>query len=305
MANNGRMTRSNAPRVLQLGLDAIIDQEGKDYKGMGDSLFQEVSTEKAYYEFMQMAGTGIATDLGEGEAISYDSMDQHFVFRIPVVNVEKSMRISRNAIKDNLYEAWLPQMARQQLKSLAHTRDIKQANILNRAFTVGVTYGDGSVLCSTSHALQSGGTTSNRLAVDADLSEDSLEAMSILVDGILNDDGLVSQFETQDLWVPTALKFEATRIVKNADRPATADRDINAMYSQGTIKNIRVWKRLTDSDSYFVTTDAEMGLLMVRREGIFTQSSQDPYTFDTILSACERYQPSVGDFRKVVGTPGA
>lgn len=305
MANNGRITRGSIPRALQYGLDVIIDQNGKDYKGVGDSLFQDVSTEKGYWEMMQLAGMGVAGLLGEGDAITYDSIDQHFVFRVPVQTIEKSARITRNAIKDNVYENLMPRIAREQLKALSHARDINQSNILNRAFTSGYVYGDGLVLCSTAHTLQTGSTSSNRLAADTDFSEDALESMSILVDNFLNDDGLVSMYESKTLVYPTALKFEVSRVIHNPYRPATADRDINASYRAGVVKDDKMWKRLSDSDAYFLTTNAEYGLVMVRREGIFTQSSQDPYTFDTIVSAAERYWPSVGDWRCVVGTPGA
>lgn len=305
MANASRITRNNIPRFLQYGLDLTLDQNKHVYKGVGDQIFQEVTTEKGYWEMMQLAGMGVASELGEGDAITYDSIDQHFVFRVPVKTVEKSARITRNALKDNVYENLLPRIAKEQLKALAHARDINQGNILNRAFTSGYTYGDGSLLCVTDHALQTGETSSNKLAVNADLSEDSIENMSILIDGMKNDDGLVSMYESKSLIIPKELKFEAQRIVNNPMRPGTADRDINASNQLGIVKNTIMWKRLTDVDAYFLTTDAEYGLVMVRREGIYTQSSQDPYTFDTILSAAERYWPSVGDWRCIVGTPGA
>src|SRR5690606_8136068 len=106
------------------------------------------------------------------------------------------------------------------------------------------------------------------------------------------------------LIVPTALRFEAIRIARNSDRPATADRDINALYSEGSVKQIHVWKRLTDTDAFYVTTNAENGLMTVRREGIFTQSSQDFDTYDSKLTAAERYAVSVGDHRCIVKSPG-
>ncbi len=305
MANASRITRGNISRALQYGLDTIIDQNGKDYTGEGDALFETVKTEKAYWEMMQLSGMGVASELNEGEAISYDSVDQHFVFRVPVRTLSKSCRITENMIDDNVYEDIMPRLGRELLKALSHARDINQANILNRAFTSGYTFGDGLVLCSTAHTLQAGGTSSNRLAADTDLSEDALESMKILVDGMLNGDGLKSMYTTRKLIVPSALQFEADRIVYNPMRPATADRDINAMYRRGTISDVVVWKRLSDSDAYFVTTDAEYGLVMVRRKGIYTKESQDPYTHDTILTAKERYWPSVGDWRCIVGTPGA
>jgi len=304
MANNGRMTRGSLPRTLQYGLDKIIDQEGKSYKGKGDEIFTEVMTDKGFYEIMQLAGMGMAAQKGEGESITFDSVDQSWVYRIPVFTYEKSARITREMIKDNVYENLLPRIAREQLKALAHARDTVQANILNRSETSGYTYGDGKVLCATDHPTQAGPVNVNLLSPAVDLSEDALEQLVYLVDNFVNDDGLLSEYETKDLIVPTQLRFEAVRILRNSDRPATADRDINAMYSEGSVKKLHVWKRLTDTDAFYVTTNADNGLLTVRREGIFTQSTQDSDTYDTKLTAAERYACSVGDHRCIVKSAG-
>lgn len=305
MANNGRITRASNPRALQLGLDKILDQMGKDYQGLGDRIFQEIKTDKAFFEIMQQAGMGIAARKGEGEVIDWDSIDQSWVFRVPVNTYQKSSRITREGLRDNKYEALLPKMAKQQVRGLAHARDIEQARILNQAFTGGVTYGDGSVACSTTHATQSGQTNSNRLTVDADLSEESLENSVLLIDNFILDEGLQSDYTPKRLIVPTALRFEAKRILKNPMRPGTADRDINVLNMEGDIPEIVVWKRLSDTDAFFVQTDADEGLILVRREGIFTMEGKDFETYDSKLTAAESYAVSVGDHRCIVGTPGA
>jgi hypothetical protein len=302
MANGSRITRGSIPRALQYGLDKIIDQEGKSYKGLGDRIFQEVKTDKSYYESMQMAGMGVAGELGEGDAITYDSVDQSWVFRIPVRTFEKSARITRNMIKDNVYENLLPRIAREQLKALAQARDISQAAVLNGAFG-STTYGDGKKLCASDHPLQAGGTNSNVLATD--LSEESLEAAVLAIDAFKNDDGLLSDYVPRRLIVPSALRFEAKRVLKNENRPGTADRDINVLNMEGDIPEIVVWKRISDSDSYFIQTNAEEGLITIRREGVFTSSAQDFETYDTKLTAAERYANSVGDHRNIIGSPGA
>lgn len=305
MANTSRITRGSAPRVLQLGLDKQLDDLKHAYVGKGDAIFESRKTDKAYYEMMKLAGMGVASLKGEGEAITYDSVDQNWVFRTPVFTYEKSARITREMIKDNLYEDLLPRIAKEQMKAINTNRDILQANILNRAETSGVTYGDGIVLLSVSHPLQAGGLNANKSSSDQDLSEDSLEALKIVADNMKNDDGILGDYEPQDLIIPPALQFEAHRILKSMGRVATADNDANALKDMGVIRNVIVWKRLTDTDAFFLTTNCEDGLILVRREGIYTQTSQDPFTFDTILSACERFAVTVGKHQAIVGSMGA
>lgn len=305
MANTSRITRASAPRVLQLGLDKILDDLKDVYKGPGDSIFTAQMTDKAYLEIMKMAGMGLASVKGEGEPISFDSVDQAWIYTLPIITYEKSARITWEAVEDNLYEDYLPRIAREQTKAIDTSRDTIEANVFNNAFTAGVTYGDGSVLCSTTHALQSGGTNSNRLTVDSDISEDSIESAKLLADAMVNDDGILGDYELQDLLIPSTLQFEAHRILKSMTRVGTADHDANALKDMGIIKNIILWKRLTDTDAFFLTTNCEDGLILARRKALFTKSSMDPHTFDTLLSAAERYAVGVGKHQCVIGTPGA
>lgn len=305
MAGSSRITRAQAPRVLQLGLDRILDDVKDVYKGPGDKLFTSVSTKKAYYEMMKMSGVGLAAEKGEGSAIQYGSRDQAWVYTMPIVTYEKSVRITYEAIEDNLYENQLSECGREIQKAIDSSRDTVQAGIFNDAFTSGVTYGDGSVYSSTSHTLQSGDTNSNRLATNSDLSEDSLEAMKILVDAMKNDDGILGDYETKDLLIHPSNQFESHRILKSMGRVSSADNDTNALKDMGIVRNVVVWKRLADSDAFFLTTNCENGLILARRQGVMTRSAQDPYTFDSIVTGFERYAVGVGKHQSMVATPGA
>lgn len=305
MANNSRIVRGNIQRMLQYGLDEIIDQNGREYRGEGSKIFKEVSTDKAWYEVMQLAGVGMAGRKDEGAHIQLDSIDQHWVFRQPVYTYQKGVRITEEAQEDNVYENMMPRISKEIYKSLMIARDQQMANILNYSFTDGPTYGDGKVAIATDHPVQAGGTNSNRLAVDEDLSEAAIENLKLLCDGMVNDDGQLSDYSLDKLIVPSALQFEARRILKSDLRYATSDNDANILRMEGVIKSIIDWKRLSDSDAYFCTTDAEYGLCFIRRRGVYTTESVDPYNGDKIVSGKERYQPSLIDHRGLVGCPGA
>jgi hypothetical protein len=305
MANSSRITRGQAPRALQLGLDRILSDLANVYKGPGDSIFKSVATKKAYLEIMKMAGMGPAARKGEGETISYDSRDQAWVYQFPIVTYEKSARVTMEAIEDNQYEDQLPEIGKELMKSIDVARDTIEANVFNNAFAASVTYGDGSVLCATSHALQAGGTSSNRLAVDSDLSEDSLESMKILADAMKNDDGILGDYDLQDLLVHPSNQFEAHRILKSMGRVNVPDNDANALRDMGVIRSIISWRRLTDSDAFFATTNCDNGLILARRKNVVTRSYQEDNTYDTVLTAHERYAVGVGKWQSVIGTPGA
>lgn len=306
MANTGRHTTGSIPRALQYGVDDFVKHFNKVYGNVGEMIFtKKDSNEKGFYESVILAGMGEASRKGEGAPISYDSIDQESNTRWAIHTYVKAARLTMESIEDNVYQDLLPMYSKEIAKSLVYTKDEKRAEILNNAITSGETGPDGKVLIATDHPLQAGGTSANRAATDADFSEDALEQMVILIDKFLNPDGLKSMYNAKYLVIPTDLKYEACRVMKNKDRPATAERDINAIYQRGDILDYLVWKRISDTDSWFVTTDAEDSLVEVSRKGLQRQEHTDPYTFDLIISIYERYRMLFNDWRGIAGSFGA
>lgn len=306
MANSGRHTTGSIPRSLQYGVDDFVKHFNNVYGNVGEKLFSKKDpNSKGFYESVTLAGMGEAARKGEGAAIQYDSIDQESNTRWAIHTYVKAARLTMESIEDNVYQDLLPMYAKEIAKSLVYTKDEKRAEILNNATTAGQTGPDGKTLLATDHPLQAGGTSSNRLGTDADLSEDSLESMIILVDGFLNPDGLKSMYNSKYLVVPTALQFEACRILKSKLQTGTANNDINAINHRGDIQDYMVWKRLSDSDQWFVTTDCDDSLIEVSRKGLQRQEHNDPYTFDLIISIYERYRMLFNDWRGIAGSPGA
>lgn len=305
MANTGRITTGSIPRALQMGVDDWISHLNKTYQNVGQRLFTQADSHgKGFYEAVSLAGMGAASMKGEGSPISYDSLDQEFNKRWSVYTWVKAARMTMEAIDDNVYQDILPKVAKELAKSLVYTKDLKRAEIFNNAITSGETGPDGKVLIATDHPLQAGGTSANRAATDADFSEDALENMIILIDAFLNPDGLKSMYSAKYLVVHPQLQFEACRILESKLRPGSAENDINAINAKGIIDDYVVWKHLSDTDSWFVTTDAEDSLIEVNRKGIQRQEHNDPYTFDTIISFHERYRMLFNDWRGIAGSFG-
>lgn len=305
MANSGRMTTGSIPRALQYGVDDFVEHLNKTYQAVGKRLFSEKSSNgKGFYEAVTLAGMGKANIKGEGAAISYDTMDQESNTRWAVYTMVKAARMTMEAMDDNVYQDILPKIAKEIAKSLVYTKDVKRAEIFNNAITAGETGPDGQVLISTAHPLQAGGTSANRASTDADFSEDALEQMLILIDNFRNPDGLKSMYNAKYLVVPTELQFEACRVLDSKLRPGSANNDINAINNKGILDDYIVWKHLSDTDSWFVTTDADDSLVEVNRAGIQRKEHNDPYTFDMIISFYERYRMLFNDWRGIAGSFG-
>jgi hypothetical protein len=189
---------------------------------------------------------------------------------------------------------------------MANTKQVKAAAVLNNAFNSSFTGGDGKELIATDHPLANGGTFSNELATAADLNETSLEQSLIDIAAFVDERGLRIAIQGRKLIVPKELQFTAERILKTPLRTATADNDINAIKNMGMIpEGYRVNHFLTDTDAFFIMTDAPNGLKHFVRSPIKTAIEGDFDTGNVRFKARERYVFGFSDPRGIFGSPGA
>ena len=185
---------------------------------------------------------------------------------------------------------------------MAHTKQVKAANVLNNGQKAGVLGGDGVPLISNAHPLATGGTFSNVLAVAADLNETSLEQSLIDIAGFVDERGLRIATTGRKMIIPKELQFTAERIMKSPMRTSTADNDINAVRSMGMVPEGYVVNNfLTDTDSYFLLTDVPNGFKQFVRAPIKTAMEGDFDTGNVRFKARERYSFGFSDPRCVFG----
>jgi hypothetical protein len=166
--------------------------------------------------------------------------------------------ITHEAIKDNLYEQIGTKRTGNLAFSLLQTKENVVANIYNRAFNSSYVGGDGKTLIATDHPTLAG-TASNKLTTDADMSEASLEDLSIQLMNATNSRGMKIALMSKTLIVPPALAFEATRILKSTGQNDSANNAVNALRSMGYYTDVVVNPYLTDADAYFIRTNAPEG----------------------------------------------
>jgi hypothetical protein len=173
--------------------------------------------------------------------------------------------VTREAIADNQYKSKALRGTRDLAFSFRQTKENVAANVYNRAFNSSYTGGDGSILCVSTHATIAG-NQSNVLGASADLSEASLEDMCVAIMNATNERGLKVSLMPKSLVIPTALAFEAARILKSQGQNDTANNAINALRSMGLFTDgPKVNHYLTDTDAWFVRTNAPNGLKLFER----------------------------------------
>lgn len=273
----GVITRGSNPKLLWPGLNAVWGLAYNEYPEEWRQCYELATSTQTYEEDVAMTGFGLAPMKGEGEGLQYDETKQSFVSRYTHLAYSLGYIITREEMADNLYGKVGTQRTQNLASSMRRTKEIVGANVFNRAFSSSYKGGDGVSLINTAHPIE-GGTFSNRLAFDADLSEASLEQMVIDIGEAVDNRGIIIHLRPKKLLIPNALRYDAKRILGNPQRPATADRDINALYQYGDIPTFAINHWLTDSDAWFVLTDCNYGLRHFERQTPKFESDND---FDT------------------------
>lgn len=301
----GVMNRNLFRKQLQLGLNAVFGMKYKDYPEMWRDLFDIVTADKAVEEQVQEMGLGAGRVKAEGAGVAYDSGKELWFSRFEAETIALAFAITEEAEEDGLYGSIGSKYAKSLARSMQYTKEIKGASILNNGFDSNHAGGDGQALFSTAHPLGAGGTASNTLSTPADLSETSLEALSIQVDGTTDDRGIPAMLRIKKLVIPKELKFVAERLLAGTERPGTADRDINAMNKMGTIPDWSVNLFFTDPNAFFLKTDADGGLQHFKRKALSRGIEGDFETGNMRYKARERYVFGWHDWRGAFGSPGA
>ena len=300
------ISRSQLVKELEPGLNALFGLEYNRYENEHAEIFATESSDRAFEEEVMLSGFGSAPVKTEGSGVTFDQATESFTARYTHETIAMAFAITEEAIEDNLYDRLAGRYTRALARSMANTKQVKAANVLNNAFDSNFAGGDGKALCDEEHPLASGGVLRNELSTASDLSETSLEQAMIDIAAFVDERGLKIAMQGIKLIIPKELQFTAERILRSPQRVGTADNDINAMASMGMIpQGYRVNHYLTDTDAFFIMTDAPNGLKQFVRSPIKTAIEGDFDTGNVRFKARERYSFGFSDPRGIFGSPGA
>jgi hypothetical protein len=300
------ISRSQLVKELEPGLNALFGLEYSRYENEHAEIFITETSDRAFEEEVMLTGFSGAEVKQEGAPVVFDQASEAYTSRYTHETIALAFAITEEAIEDNLYDRLASRYTRALARSMANTKQVKAAAVLNNAFNSSFTGGDGKELIATDHPLANGGTFSNELATPADLNETSLEQSLIDIAAFVDERGLRIAIQGRKLIIPKELQFTAERLMKTPLRVGTADNDINAIKNMGMIpEGYRVNHFLTDTDAYFIMTDAPNGLKHFVRSPIKTAIEGDFDTGNVRFKARERYVFGFSDPRGIFGSPGA
>ena len=300
------ISRQQLAKELEPGLNALFGLEYKNYENQHTEIFDIENSDRAFEEEVMLSGFANAAVKAEGAAVTFDTAQEAFTSRYTHETVALAFAITEEAIEDNLYDTIATRYTKALARSMANTKQIKAANVLNNGFSSSFPGGDGVELFSSAHPTVSGGTQRNELETAADLSETSLEQAMIDIAAFKDERGLKIAARGMKMIIPSELQFTAERILKSPARVGTADNDLNALSSKGMIPQGYVVNNfLTDTDAFFIKTDVPNGMKMFNRAAIKTAMEGDFDTGNMRYKARERYSFGFSDWRGMFGSPGA
>ena len=299
------MNRALFAKGLEPGLNTLFGLEYKTYAQQWKDIFEQNTSNKAFEEDVLLEGFGEASVKAEGAGVSYDAASEVSTSRYNHETIALAFAITEEAEEDGLYGSLAKKYGKALARSMVHTKEIKGANVLNNGFDSDYTGGDGVELFSTAHPTSSG-NQSNELATAADFSETSLEQILINISNMDDDRGIPIAAMARCLVIPTALQFDAERVLNSNLRSATAENDINANMSMGMLPDgVKVNQRLTDTDAWYIKTDVPDGMKMFQRRALKKGMEGDFESGNVRYKVSERYSFGWTDWRGMFGSPGA
>jgi hypothetical protein len=299
------ISRGQLVKELEPGLNALFGLEYKRYENQHLEIFDIENSDRAFEEEVMLSGFANAQVKPEGSGVVFDNAQETFTARYTHNTIALAFAITEEAIEDNLYDRLASRYTKALARSMANTKQVTAANVLNNAFSSSYVGGDGVALLATNHPTIAG-TFSNTLATAADLNETSLEQALIDINALTDERGLKIAARGIKMIVPAQLQFTAERLMKSAQRTGTADNDTNAIRSMGLVQDGYVINNfLTDTDAWFLKTDVPNGMKMFVRAPIKTAMEGDFDTGNVRYKARERYSFGWSDPRGLYGSPGA
>jgi hypothetical protein len=272
----------------------------------------------------EMTGLGALRPLGEGEAISFDSIEDGHKKSISTVKFGLGFQATEEMQNDEL-SGNVGKIPQSMADSASYCIETNFWNLFNGGFSGGgVTAWDGQPVFASHTLLKPRGTTtavSNLGSVD--LSTTAFEAAQLHFDTLLTEEGHPMMLKPNKLIISPAQRSMALQLLKasgwvwNAElgqtAPSASIAGATNMLNSANSKNgfFGEWQPivshyLTDanSDSWFMLADKHTFSFYWRKKP--TMSSKDDFNTDNkLFKIVVRFATAVWDWRGSYGSPGA
>src|SRR5210317_579642 len=139
------ISRAQLVKELEPGLNALCGLEYGSYDNEHTEIYETESSDRAFEEEVMLSGFGEAPVKSEGSGVAFDQAQEVYTARYTHETVALAFSLTEEAVEDNLYDRLSARYTKALARSMAHTKQIKAANVLNNAFTGGASAGGDGV----------------------------------------------------------------------------------------------------------------------------------------------------------------
>lgn len=303
----GVITSGAFPKALRSEVFAYTQMMYKEMPQYWRELFYSTTSELEYEELVSGNTFALVPVKPQGANIAYASENQANVTRATHVVYAMGYITTYEERLNNKSKKLSMQRGARLSRAFVRTEEQVHANQFNRAFNGTYTFGDESAWMVNDHSTVSG-DQSNILAIAADMSEASIEDLTIQIRKALDNVGNHIDLQPACLVYAPDNSPEACRILESELQNDTANNAVNYLKSKGRIPKHFDWPYLDDTDAWFILTDlakTEEGLVHFEREGFNMKQDNDSNNMNEKNYGYHYYSVTMGDFRSGFGTPGA
>lgn len=230
--NRSQFNKAIVPGLFAFAVDSYRRKEEEaTWKHLVGGSARESS--RAYEDTAYFGGLGFPVLKPEGKEIAYDDFVQGPQKRWVHYTYGLGTRITEEMIEDTLYND-IPSTMEAQSKELGASfgelLELLVHDIINNGTnTTNHTAGDGLAVFSTAHTLLRGGTWSNRMSPDADLSVTSLQTCIDQFTTTKDDSGKFQIIKPKYIFVHPNNAWKAYELLESGYDPESPNNSINSI----------------------------------------------------------------------------
>lgn len=299
------ISTSNHPRAHWPGVKAWWGTTYNNHPKEYPDLVSIEGSDKNYELDVQMTGMGLAPIKPQGDSTKYVGSGQGYETKYTHAAISLGFIVTYEEMRDNLYPVVAKRHAISNAFSMQQSKEIIHANLYNRAFNSEYPTGDGKEILATNHPSDAG-DWANELSEPADLSEDAIQDLLIMIMTATDNEGNPRALMPQTLLVHPSNWFNANRILKSTLQNDTANNAVNVLKLVNSIPGgIKMNHYFTDTDAWFIRTNAPRGMIGYQRDSYSLKKDNEFDTDNAKAKSYDRFSCGCTDPRGLYGSAGA
>lgn len=280
-----------------------------EWQPLWEKLITQYSSDKQFEKYQGQTEYGLAGVKDQGGNIQYRDPYQGFQKEIINVTYGIGSTITYEMMRYDQYNLF-SRIPEQLAKSVRRTEETVVHNLLNNGFstaTVPTLVADNLSLFNTAHVLvaTTGTTLNNTPTTASDFSQSALEQAYIDVGRFVDDQNLPIVVDLDRLIVPVESQHLARKVLQTEYEVNSGNNTINPVSTSRMPLDLLVTPYLTDTDSWFIKTSVDDGLVFQEVDAVQLDRDNEFDTKNLKFSAMRLFGVGGVNYLGYYGSPGA